>query len=130
MKATNTANTANTANAAKPAKPQPPAPQPERPADPLRESIAYAARMKPGAPRGERPHLDVVRFALVRHVSTFMELPRRCGEPQCRRSRRCVGVPLRCPRDVAERPMTAEEGNKSMAQFRQLLTRMLQKRGE
>ena len=98
---------------------------PQRAIDPLRASANYVAP-KDGTPRDR----DVVRMVLARRLMEVMGLPRRCGEPLCRRARRCVGPTLRCQRDVALPPVSEDKGAAAMAHFRKLLTREMERRGK
>lgn len=105
-------------NAAPVAKPQSEA---ARVAAVLRASVDYQA------PKGGVPHQDrdVVRASLIRRMNTLLRFPARCGDALCRRTRRCVGLTMRCDRDFPALPLTPEQHAEAAASMRAALRRRL-----
>ena len=89
----------------------------ERFAAALRASVDYEP---PPRDSGGLPEIDkhLIRLTLARRMVTFMRLPPRCGEPACRRTRRCVGPTMRCNRDIPKPELTPEESEAAIADFR------------
>jgi hypothetical protein len=61
---------------------------------------------------------------------TFMRMPDRCGEPACRRSRRCVGPTMRCNRDFPQQPLTEAESAEAIADLREAVTERMRQLGK
>ena len=109
------------AAAAKAKAPQP-ASDEERQAAALRASVNYVVPQGGVVADGDT---DLFRFMLARRMVTFMKLPRRCGEPLCRRTGRCVGPTMRCQRDFAASQLTPEEKASTQVEWRRLLERRI-----
>jgi hypothetical protein len=73
------------------------------------------------APKFDR---EEIMRGVHRKLMTFLDMPSRCRERLCRRTKRCVGPTMRCARDVPARPSTPEQE----ARFKADLLKALQHR--
>jgi hypothetical protein len=71
------------------------------------------------------PNTAEFRIALLRKIATYAGWWRRCREPVCRRSRRCLSANLRCHDDQPRRKRTPEQEARIMAELKRELERRL-----
>jgi hypothetical protein len=91
----------------------------------LRQSAQYIMR---GSGHGVPADKDVFALAMIRKLMMVRDLPRRCREPMCRRTKLCVGPTIRCDRDFPSPPVSEEEGNRRLALFQRELKKRIAER--
>jgi len=84
-----------------------------------------AKRNVPKPPRDEEEtvpdDIEAFRAGLIRKIATILRDWRRCGEPSCRRARRCVSPRMSCARLAPARTLTPEREARAIASLQKML---------